>query len=226
MTTYNTGNPIGSTDARDLYDNAQAFDQAINSSAATYTDRFGVAHKPLAKAMQDIEIAGTTYATQTAGLAGTTSGQFFTVPASTAVDSLILYKNQGGAAVEVKRYPSTLAVSELTEAVNGSMASINQAVTDSEAHAASAATVASNASASAATAALHKAAAQDAATLAQTYASQAQATNPDSPIRLNPRKVTANFTVPADYNASSVGPIAVSEGITVTVADRATWSIT
>ena len=41
MTTYNTGNPIGSTDARDLYDNAQAFDEAVNSTGLTYTDRKG-----------------------------------------------------------------------------------------------------------------------------------------------------------------------------------------
>lgn len=40
--TYNTGNALGSTDARDLYDNAQALDQAVNSTANTFTDRFGV----------------------------------------------------------------------------------------------------------------------------------------------------------------------------------------
>ena len=138
----------------------------------------------------------------------------------------------------------TTATTNLLNAVNVRKATLDQAVADAttqaalattngaaqvalaQAQVASAAQQASNAGASASTAASNKAAAQDAATLAQTYASQAQSTNPDSPIRLNPRKVTANFTVPADYNASSVGPIAVSEGITVTVADRATWSIT
>lgn len=39
---YNTGNAIGSADARDLYDNAANLDKAMNSSAATWTDRFGV----------------------------------------------------------------------------------------------------------------------------------------------------------------------------------------
>lgn len=107
MTTYNTGNPIGSTDARDLLDNAQALDEAINSTAATFTDRLGNVRKPLAKAMQDIEVAGTTYATTAAGLAGTTNGQYFTVPAGTTDDSLILYQHSSGTAVEVKRYPST-----------------------------------------------------------------------------------------------------------------------
>lgn len=42
MSTYNTGNPIGSTDPRDLYDNAQNLDNAVNSTAQTWTDRFGI----------------------------------------------------------------------------------------------------------------------------------------------------------------------------------------
>ncbi|MFV5212686.1 right-handed parallel beta-helix repeat-containing protein [Azonexus caeni] len=40
---YNTGNAIGSTDARDLYDNAQNLDKAMNSTDPTWIDRFGVA---------------------------------------------------------------------------------------------------------------------------------------------------------------------------------------
>lgn len=69
------------------------------------------------------------------------------------------------------------------------------------------------------------AAAAASAAQAAIYASQAQATNPDSPIRLNPRSVTANFTVPSGYNAASAGPMAIAEGVTVTVQDNATWSI-
>ena len=42
MTTFNTGNPIGSTDARDLSDNAENFDTALGTTAATWVDRFGV----------------------------------------------------------------------------------------------------------------------------------------------------------------------------------------
>ena len=43
--------------------------------------------------------------------------------------------------------------------------------------------------------------------------------------RINPRSVTANFTVPSGYNAASAGPMAIAEGVTVTVQDNATWSI-
>lgn len=41
MTTYNTGNPVGSADPRDLYDNAQNLDTAVVSQAPTWTDRLG-----------------------------------------------------------------------------------------------------------------------------------------------------------------------------------------
>ena len=44
-------------------------------------------------------------------------------------------------------------------------------------------------------------------------------------IRLNPRFITTDFTVASAYNAASVGPITVSDGVTVTVNDNATWSI-
>ena len=41
MTTYNTGNPLGSVDVKDLYDNSQNLDDAVNSLEPTWVDRFG-----------------------------------------------------------------------------------------------------------------------------------------------------------------------------------------
>ena len=41
MTTYNTGNPIGSTDSRDRLDNSENFDVALNTLDSTWTDRLG-----------------------------------------------------------------------------------------------------------------------------------------------------------------------------------------
>ena len=41
MTTYNTGNPIGSTDSRDRLDNTENFDVALNTLDPTWEDRFG-----------------------------------------------------------------------------------------------------------------------------------------------------------------------------------------
>jgi len=74
-------------------------------------------------------------------------------------------------------------------------------------------------------AAANATAAQLAATQAQTYASQAQATNPDSPIRINPSRITSNFMLPAGYNGASAGPIAIDDGATVVISHGATWTI-
>lgn len=41
MTTYNTGNPVPSADARDRFDNSQVFDEYLNSLLATTLDRMG-----------------------------------------------------------------------------------------------------------------------------------------------------------------------------------------
>lgn len=43
--TFNTGNPIGSTDARDLHDNAQNFDKLSVGPERSYPDRLGVFRK-------------------------------------------------------------------------------------------------------------------------------------------------------------------------------------
>src|SRR5699024_1311945 len=48
MTTYNTGNPIGSKDPRDLYDNAENLDTAVNDiNRDTWTDRLGRRRKTM-----------------------------------------------------------------------------------------------------------------------------------------------------------------------------------
>ncbi|MCY1407119.1 hypothetical protein D9M71_224070 [compost metagenome] len=44
---YNTGNALGSTDPRDLSDNAKIFDSFANGPAAHYKDRFGVERKSI-----------------------------------------------------------------------------------------------------------------------------------------------------------------------------------
>lgn len=41
MTTYNTGNPVPSADARDRYDNSQTLDEVVNGGSESYTTRTG-----------------------------------------------------------------------------------------------------------------------------------------------------------------------------------------
>lgn len=45
MTTFKTGNPVPSTAVRDLYDNAENFDTAVNGLGLTWLDRLGRARK-------------------------------------------------------------------------------------------------------------------------------------------------------------------------------------
>lgn len=43
---------------------------------------------------------------------------------------------------------------------------------------------------------------------------------------MNPSKIEADWGIPSGYNAVSAGPIEIAEGVTVTINDHATWSIT
>jgi hypothetical protein len=45
------------------------------------------------------------------------------------------------------------------------------------------------------------------------------------PFMLNATTVSANFTIPASFNAVSAGPITVNTGITVTVSTGSTWVV-
>lgn len=79
--TYNTGNPIGSTDARDLYDNTSNFDDAVNGTATTWLDRLGVTRKTFNGLEQEIEdflqAAGFAYIGEyAAGLTFTSRSQY------------------------------------------------------------------------------------------------------------------------------------------------------
>lgn len=57
MTTYATGNPVPSTAVKDLYDNAENLDSAVNGSAPSWTDRLGQIRRSFAGMEQDIENA-------------------------------------------------------------------------------------------------------------------------------------------------------------------------
>jgi hypothetical protein len=69
------------------------------------------------------------------------------------------------------------------------------------------------------------AAASASAAAAAVSAGIAQAVSPDSPVRFNSRKISDNLVIGSNYNAASAGPITISDGVTVTVQDNATWVI-
>lgn len=75
-----------------------------------------LADEKIDAALTDVaaQMAGAmTYASVAAGLAGTGDGGFFSVPAADVNEYIILYKNVTGAAVEIKRYPSSAALQEV-----------------------------------------------------------------------------------------------------------------
>ncbi|MBT0720462.1 hypothetical protein HGT70_04095 [Rosenbergiella collisarenosi] len=104
---YNTNNPVGSSDLRDIWDNADTFDQLINGDSIEVTSRTGKALKGIA-ALQSIitslDLGSFTFSDTASGLAGTTSGQYFRVPQGPdASASFIYYKNDNGSAAEIAR---------------------------------------------------------------------------------------------------------------------------
>lgn len=126
MTTFNTGNPLGSSDPRDLYDNAENLDEAVNSQARQWVDRLGKARPTIGTAIDptglvqdavqaavDAESArddiintsiltsAAIYETTALGLGGTDENDVFWVYPNDAneLENLVLYRNVGGEAV-------------------------------------------------------------------------------------------------------------------------------
>lgn len=67
-------------------------------------------------------------------------------------------------------------------------------------------------------------AARDAAAASWTAA---LAANPDlnPAVKMNPSNIDTDLTIPSFYNASSLGPLTIDEGVQITINDSANWSI-
>lgn len=101
-----TGNPI-----RIVTPDGQVVNNAAASAAGAVAAEAGaVAAKNAAEAARDATVIGaapTVYATTAAGLAATTTGQYFSVPTSPASSGYLdLYQNSAGSAVYTNTYPS------------------------------------------------------------------------------------------------------------------------
>lgn len=82
---------------------------AINAATAA-----AAASATAAAAASDAaQLSAGVYPDTATGLAATTTGKYFSVPSADSNEYLILYKNNAGAAVEVKRYPSADRVTVL-----------------------------------------------------------------------------------------------------------------
>ncbi|TKD32605.1 SGNH/GDSL hydrolase family protein [Azotobacter chroococcum] len=124
MMTYNTGNAVPSTDPRDLYDNAQALDEAVNSTAATFTDRLGNARTTLYRAVELGMASVSVYPDHASGVAAVGEGGYFCVPAALDTEFLVLYRVEGGTYVEKKRLPSVGRIDEIQGQVGAAESNI------------------------------------------------------------------------------------------------------
>lgn len=72
-----------------------------------------------------------------------------------------------------------------------------------------------------------KIAAQAAASAAQAAWAAALAANPDlnPAFRMNPTTISEDQTIPTGYNAVSVGPLVLGEGVDVVIEENANWTI-
>jgi hypothetical protein len=127
VTQYTVDNVVGAagasilstvTAAKDaaLVEIEDAKDDAIAEMATVVSD----AETALAATIvaKDSALAATKiYASTTAGLAGVASGEYFYVPSTDADESLVLYLDNAGSAVEQKRYPSAALVDDVADAL-------------------------------------------------------------------------------------------------------------
>lgn len=106
---------ITKQELEDAAADALSFEKVVNGTpteggTGVITTRLGQQVKTLSKAIAELSVSGTVYPDTTAGLAATAEGMYFSVPADTAADFLILYRKVSGAAIEQKRYPSASVV--------------------------------------------------------------------------------------------------------------------
>ena len=83
------------------------------------------AAKVAAEAARDVAAsAAGVYPDTASGLAATAVGDYFSVPSPEEDEVLILYRNNAGAAVEIKRYPSAAWVASARESMTAMAASL------------------------------------------------------------------------------------------------------
>lgn len=139
MTTYNTGNPLGSSAPKDLYDNAQALDEAVNSTGDIWTDRFGVNRPTLASAIDPtglvrqavsarddallakdaaISAAGPVYISESEGRAAVGDGEVFRVFGGGDIAISVYRKIDTSTSELLTSVPSSQTVQKNTDALS------------------------------------------------------------------------------------------------------------
>lgn len=116
---HNTGNPIGSADPRDLYDNSTNLDNAVNSSASrSWTDRLGnerLTFFGLEQELNDILVAGgKIFSSVAEGREAVENGQYYYAESSDPTVALTIWKRLNSEeSEEVTSTPSAMRVQEV-----------------------------------------------------------------------------------------------------------------
>lgn len=152
--------------------------------------------------------------------------------------TLIHAWSQGDAATSVTmggvpvRSPARLIADKdaaINAAANGILAqATDQAVlatTNGQVQVAAAAVKVAQATTLSAAADTARIAAETARTQAQAAQSAVEAAGVNPAIRIGPNRIAADFTVPADYNALSVGPVEIATSTTITLSNNSIWRI-
>lgn len=107
---HNTGNNVPSTSPKDIADNAEVFDQLLNSDLGSVAGRKGKNLKPwpvmqagIDNIIASLDTANFTFPDISSGLSGTVDGQYFRVPqADVNLEyAFLYYRNDAGLAVLV-----------------------------------------------------------------------------------------------------------------------------
>ena len=115
---YNTGNSLGSTDPKDLFDNSHNFDVAINGESNTWIDRLGVERYTYKGALNNIAPLGHPW-TETEASDAIASGEipndaYYFVWSSDSKSIADVWQNVNGTATKTdKSYPSSEFVFEI-----------------------------------------------------------------------------------------------------------------
>lgn len=132
--TYHTNNALGSADPRDLYDNAEAFDQFVNSAGATYSNRLSVSKPTLAdlvadanQALADVQdfidgdialLGAAVYVDEATGRAAVADGEAFKVQGNGDIAAYEYRRVNAGSSTLIATYPASAAVTALFNTQN------------------------------------------------------------------------------------------------------------
>lgn len=128
--TYLTNNALGSADPRDLYDNAEALDNFVNSAGATYTNRLSVSKPTLTnlvadanQALADVQdfidgdialIGAAVWVDEPTGRAAVADGVAFKVQGSGDIAAYEYRRVNAGSSTLIATYPSAARVATNT----------------------------------------------------------------------------------------------------------------